>query len=147
MCKTKKTDIFTGQKEDAPTTSRGESHQQIYSALWECGTDVRQEGTGSMEWNEGGEDGVVYVRTVMKRMKLTKGKERVREEMGKGGRKGDEREEGEEEEDEGVTKGDGVGASMTIDLMDTLCNDAIFGYCQVNLFELPAPLVFGEFNK
>jgi len=128
----KKTDIFTGQKEDTPTALRGELHQWIYSGWWECGTDVRQEGTGSMERNEGGEDEVVYVHTATKRMKSMKGKEQVREEMGKGGRKGDK---GEEEEDEGVMKGDRVGASTTIDPMDMLCNNMIFGNCWVNLFD------------
>ena len=28
-----------------------------------------------------------------------------------------------------------------------MCNNTIFGYCRVNLFEPPAPLVFGTFNK
>ena len=110
----KKTDIITGQKEDMLTASMGESHERIYGAWWECGTDIRQEGTGLMEQNEGGEDKAVPVHMVMKGMKSMKGKERVREEMGKGGRKGDEGSEGEEEEDEGVTKGDRVGASTTI---------------------------------
>ena len=31
--------------------------------------------------------------------------------------------------------------------MDMVCNNAIFGYCRVNLFEPPALLVFRTFNK
>ena len=83
-------------------------------------------------------------RTGTKGKETTKGKERAREETGKGARKG---EEGEEGEEEGETRGEGIGASTTLDPMDTLCNDAIFGYCRVNLFEPPARLVFGTFNK
>lgn len=68
---------------------------------------------------------------------VMKGKGRARGEMGKGARKGDKGSEGEEGEDEGLSKGDGVGESTTIDPMDTLCNDVIFGYCWVNLFDPP----------
>ena len=79
---------------------------------------------------------------------LFKGKEGAMEEMGKGGKKGEEGSkgsEGEGGEDEGETKV--VVVSTMIDPMDTVCNNAIFGYCRVNLFELPAPLVFSTFNK
>jgi len=81
------------------------------------------------------------------RTKGRKGKERAREETGKGVRKGEEGEEGEEGDDEGVSKGEGVGASTTINPLDTLCNQAIIGYCRVDLFSPPAPLVFGLYNK
>lgn len=94
-----------------------------------------------------GEDAAVPVGTAKKATKSTKGKERARKQTGKGARKGDEGSEGSEVEDEGESKGERVRASTTIDPMDTLCNDAIFGYCRVNLFEPPAPLVFGQFNK
>lgn len=89
----------------------------------------------SMEGNVGGEvevergeDAGVPAHTGMK---ATKGKGQAMEETGKDARKGEEGSEGKEGEYEGVSKGAGVGASMTIDLMDMLCNDVIFVYCQV----------------
>ena len=108
------------------------------------------------EETEGGEDEVEMVEkagkgvgTGTKGNKGKKGKEGAKEEMGKGGEKGEEEgsegtegEGGEEEEEWKV-----VVASTTIDAMDTVCNDAIFGFCQLNLFDPPVPLVFGTFNK
>jgi len=115
---------------------------------WVCGTDERQEGTASKPLNvagavegENGEEAEVAVGTATKGRK---GKERAREVKGKGVKKG---EEGSEAEEEEGTKGEGVGASTTLDVMDTLCNKAIFGYCRVDLFNPPAPLHFGLFNK
>ena len=124
------------------------------------GTDV---GAEAMEWNVGGEievesggDGMIGVGTgtkatkttkvtkTMKTTAMTKGKEQVKGAMGKGGLKGLEGLEGEEEVE---TKGEGVGATTMIDPMDTLCNNAIFGYCHVNLFEPPVQLKFREYNK
>jgi hypothetical protein len=82
--------------------------------------------------------------TGMKGKKSTKGKERAREETAEGARKGDEGLDGSDEEEEGPSKG---GASTTLQPMDTYCNSAIIGYCRVNLFAPPAPLVFGLYNK
>jgi len=109
------------------------------------GTDV---GAEAMEWNVGGEievesggDRTIGVgmgtkaMKVTKMMKMMKGKERAKGAMGKGWLKGSEGEEGLEGEEEVETKGEGVGAMTTIDPMDTLCNNVIFGYCCVNLFE------------
>lgn len=82
--------------------------------------------------------------------KGTKGKERARETKGKGakaGEDGSDGSEGEDGEEEEQSKGDGGAATTTIDPLDTFCNDAIFGYCRVNLFQPPAPLHFGQFNR
>jgi len=134
-----------GQKEDVLTRSKGEWHQRIYRGWRVCGTDVRQEGMQLTERNEGGEEEAEMgedveeepVRTEMKGKNLRKGKERAKEKTS----------EGEEGEEEGESKGEGVVATTTIEAMDTFCNDTIFGYCRVNLFEPPAPLKFGEFNR
>ena len=110
----------------------------------------------AMEETEGGEDEVEVVEkagkgvgTGTKGNKGKKGKEGGKEKTGKGGEKGEEEgsegTEGEGGEGEGERKV--VVASTTIDAMDTVCNDAIFGFCRLNLFDPPAPLVFGTFNK
>ena len=80
-----------------------------------------------------------------------KGKERETGETGKGEGKStrgtDVADEGEGEEEEGKESVEGQGASAKGEPMDTMCNEAIFGYCRVNLFSPPAPIVFGRYNK
>ena len=82
------------------------------------------------------------VGTGMKEKKAKKGKERATEKEGKKGSEGSEGSEGEE-----MREMKRVGASATTDAMDTVCNDAIIGYCRLNLFKPPAPLRFGLYNK
>jgi len=118
------------------------------------GTDI---GAEVMERNVGGEieaesggDRTISVGTGTKATKTTatmKGKEWAKGATGKGGPKGLEGLEVLEGEEEVETKGEGVGATTTIDPMDMLCNNVIFGYCHVNLFKPPAPLKFREYNK
>jgi hypothetical protein len=55
--------------------------------------------------------------------------------------------EGEGEEGQGKASEEGQGASAKLEPMDTVCNDAIFGYCPIDLFSPPAPIIFGRYNK
>jgi len=55
--------------------------------------------------------------------------------------------EGEGEEDEGEMEVEGQGGSTKVEPLDALCNEAILGYCWINLFELPVLIVFGKYNK
>jgi len=51
------------------------------------------------------------------------------------------------DEGEGEMEVEGQGGSTKVELLDTLCNEAILGYCQINLFEPPAPIMFRKYNK
>jgi len=79
--------------------------------------------------------------------KGTKGKERETRKTKKAKGKEDSGVDGEGEEDEGEMEVEGQGGSTKAEPLDALCNEAILGYCQINLFEPPAPIVFGKYNK
>ena len=84
-------DVLTGHHEEAPTELTGKWDQWKYCGWCVRGTDVGQQGTGTKEWNEageedvemgeGGEEVVGKGMKMKKEKKLKKEKEQAMEEM------------------------------------------------------------------
>ena len=53
----------------------------------------------------------------------------------------------EEEEEEEVAEEEGGGTTMEINDVDTMCNQAVVSICRIDLFDPPAKIQFGRWNK